>query len=127
MTDLPDVRPIFIDTSVVIQALRADPVTLSQLAAVETFISATVVGELYFGAHRSAHFDKEVSKITAFIAHSTIVPCDHDTGVLYGAIKDALQQSGPSSQRTICGSLPAPSSTAFPSLHGTATSPTCPA
>jgi len=94
MTDLPDVRPIFIDTSVVIQALRADPVTFSQLAAVETFISATVVGELYFGAHRSAHFDKEVSKIATFIGHSTIVPCDYDTGVLYGAIKNALQQSG---------------------------------
>jgi len=109
MTDLPDVRPIFIDTSIVIQALRADPAILSQLAAVETFISATVVGELYFGAHRSAHFDKEVSKITTFIAHSIIVPCDYDTGVLYGAIKDALQQSGtliPENDMWIAASAP---------------------
>jgi len=60
----------------------------------EIFIPSIVLGELYFGAQKSAHKKKNNAIIDQFASANTILACDAETARQYGKIKESLHAKG---------------------------------
>jgi tRNA(fMet)-specific endonuclease VapC len=84
-----------LDTNIVIGLFAGDQSVLDRLIrATEVYISSIVIGELYYGAHKSSHSRKNLQRIDAFVASNIILDCDAVTAFHYGNIKDQLRQKG---------------------------------
>ena len=84
-----------LDTNVVIALFGADESVGRNLGQVaEVFVSAIVLGELHFGARKSARALTNIQKIDEFAASVSILVCDGDTSRHYGEIKHALRLQG---------------------------------
>lgn len=84
-----------LDTNIVISLIAKEPSTHEHIAsATEIFIPAIVLGELYYGAHKSQKVPENTSRIDEFAASNTILPCDMDTAKRYGEIKNRLKLKG---------------------------------
>jgi len=84
-----------LDTNIVIALFAQDATVLSQLAeAEEVSVSSVVLGELYYGARKSAHAASNVQRIDEFAARSAVLLCDVETARQCGRIKDALRAKG---------------------------------
>jgi len=83
-----------LDTSIVIHAFK-DPLIAKKLDAfIEIFIPSIAVGELYYGAYRSANSSKHIDQINDFINNCIILNIDLSTAILYGQIKANLKNKG---------------------------------
>jgi tRNA(fMet)-specific endonuclease VapC len=60
----------------------------------EIFVSSTVLGELYYGARKSAHVAANLARIEQFAASVQVLNCDAATAQLYGNIRDGLRSKG---------------------------------
>ncbi len=84
-----------LDTNIVIALFAGDPNVQQQLtAASEVFIPSIVIGELYYGAHRSGQRNTNVAHIDGFAAQNVVLPCDQITAKQYGQVKDDLRAKG---------------------------------
>jgi tRNA(fMet)-specific endonuclease VapC len=84
-----------LDTNIVIALLQGDAGVLSDLDhAAEVFISAIVLGELFFGAAKSARFAENAAKVERFAAGRAIIACDLDVAREYGRLKQRLREKG---------------------------------
>ena len=84
-----------LDTNVVIALFAADESVGRNLGqAAEVFVSATVLGELHFGARKSARAQTNIQRIDEFSASVSVLVCDEDTSRHYGQIKHALGLQG---------------------------------
>jgi tRNA(fMet)-specific endonuclease VapC len=57
-------------------------------------IQIIVLGELYYGARKSAWSATNIARIDDFAARSSILVCDHTTAQQYGESKNALHAKG---------------------------------
>ena len=86
---------ILVDTNIVIALFAKEVVVQQHLAeADEVFLSSIVLGELYYGAQKSAHVETNISRINMFAAGSSVLGCDTVTAQHYGVIKDYLRTKG---------------------------------
>jgi tRNA(fMet)-specific endonuclease VapC len=84
-----------LDTNIVIGIFSGDEAVMTELAkAREIFIPSTVLGELYYGAQKSAHKKKNTAIIDQFASVNTILACDVETARQYGKIKESLHVKG---------------------------------
>jgi tRNA(fMet)-specific endonuclease VapC len=85
-----------LDTNVVVAALKQEQATLARVedAAGSLFVPAIALGELYFGARKSARVGENFRRIGGFADRANILPCDGDTARLYGEVKDGLRRKG---------------------------------
>ena len=83
-----------LDTNIVIALFKGESSVEERLAEVEAFTTWTVLGELYFGAHRSTRFNENVARVDDFAQTITILGCDRDTALQYGSIKEHLRAQG---------------------------------
>jgi len=84
-----------LDTNIVIALFAGEQSVLDHLVnANEIYIPSIVIGELYYGAHKSRQASRNLRRIEAFIASNTILACDAVTGLHYGNIKEQLRQMG---------------------------------
>src|SRR5918911_1643856 len=84
-----------LDTNIVIALWANDVAVTSQLAvASEVFVPIIVLGELYYGARKSAWSAQNLARIDAFAARSSILVCDLTTAQQYGESKNALRAKG---------------------------------
>ena len=84
-----------LDTNIVISLIAKEPATHERLASAnEIFIPSIVVGELYFGAHKSHKVQENIARIEEFAENNAILPCDMDTAKQYGEIKHRLKVNG---------------------------------
>lgn len=60
----------------------------------EVFISATVIGELYYGAYKSNDVVKHIDQVQAFINNCRLLEVDKTTANTYGNIKAKLAKKG---------------------------------
>ena len=60
----------------------------------KVFIPAVVLGELFFGAAKSARPAENMEKVERFAANRHIVLCDLDVAREYGGLKKRLQEKG---------------------------------
>ena len=84
-----------LDTNIVIALFGHDSGVAARLQQTEeAFVPAIVLGELYFGAHRSRRRDGNLAQVDEFAAANFVVACDTDTARHYGRIKDGLRGRG---------------------------------
>jgi tRNA(fMet)-specific endonuclease VapC len=84
-----------LDTNIVIALFEGDETVLSNLdQAAEVFMSAVVLGELFFGAAKSERPSENTAKIERFAADRAILSCDLDVAREYGILKQRLREKG---------------------------------
>ena len=83
------------DTSVVVAHFRRDDSVAIRLQGYASiYLPAIALGELYHGAYRSAHRDKQLEQFARFRAAVTILRVDAGTAKIYGKIRTALAEAG---------------------------------
>lgn len=84
-----------LDTNIVI-ALFADESAIKDnlSSAEEIFIPSIVVGELFYGAHKSARAKDNLARIDDFASSNLVLGCDTETARVYGKVKNALRIKG---------------------------------
>jgi tRNA(fMet)-specific endonuclease VapC len=86
-----------LDTSLVIAAIGQDPAVIARLRALPAsslFLSATVLGELLFGALVSSRVAENIETLVAFASVAHTLPCDAETARFYGDVKAGLKRLG---------------------------------
>lgn len=84
-----------LDTNIVIALWANDATVTAQLAAAsEVFTPIIVLGELYYGARKSAWPATNIARIDEFAAGSSVLFCDLATAQQYGTTKNALRAKG---------------------------------
>ncbi len=86
---------VLLDTNILIGILAKDEAILSRLMETEAvFLPSIALGELYFGAFKSAHPDDNAERIDRLAASTAILYCDGMTALHYGRIKTGLRAKG---------------------------------
>jgi tRNA(fMet)-specific endonuclease VapC len=57
-------------------------------------VPSIAIGELYYGAYKSARVEANRTRIDKFVSTYAVLACDAVTAVLYGQIKNRLRQKG---------------------------------
>lgn len=84
-----------LDTNIVIALFNGDPGVESQLReAWEVYLSAVVLGELYFGAAKSQRPEANRARVEAFAAACPLIGSDGGTALEYGLVKARLEGKG---------------------------------
>lgn len=84
-----------LDTNIVIALFADETVVKNSLAkANEVFISSITVGELYYGAKKSARSTENLGRVKNFAASITVLGCDLETAYRYGEVKNKLRFKG---------------------------------
>ncbi|MGH2516219.1 MAG: type II toxin-antitoxin system VapC family toxin, partial [Ktedonobacterales bacterium] len=75
--------------------LRQEPKPLRRLTTADSVhVPSIVLGELYYGAYKSALVAQNVAKADLVARDNTILACDAATARVYGAIKADLRAKG---------------------------------
>lgn len=86
---------LVLDTNIVIAHIHGDPAIAEMLRRFEeVLIPSVVLGELYYGAYRSAQAPQNLQRVDALIADCPVLVCDDVTAKLYGEIKKNLMAKG---------------------------------
>ena len=86
---------LLLDTTSVIALFAQDPGVQERLAqATEVFVPTVVLGELYYGARKSARVEANLARIDEFATSNAVLVCTLETARQYGEIKHALQAQG---------------------------------
>lgn len=92
---MPASGRFLLDTNIVIALLQGSDEVLSNLQqAAEVFIPAVALGELFFGAAKSARPSENTAKLERFAAGRSVVPCDLSVAREYGQLKQRLKEKG---------------------------------
>ena len=84
-----------LDTNIVIGLFAGDTGIITRLStSFQIFIPSIVLGELYYGAEKSAHSKINNTKIDSFSLKSAVLACDSETARHYGRIKNHLRTKG---------------------------------
>ena len=84
-----------LDTNIIIALFSSEVSVLNNLLqADQIFIPSIAIGELYFGAKKSARSEKNLEQIEKFIKNVTVIGCDSDTARQYGDVKNKLRIKG---------------------------------
>lgn len=84
-----------LDTNIIIALFAEDNAVLAKLSeAREVFIPIIVLGELYYGACKSASKRNNISLIDGFASKNVVLSCDIETARHYGEIKDIQRANG---------------------------------
>lgn len=84
-----------LDTNIIIALFADEAVVKENLAkAGEVFVSSVAVGELYYGAWKSARVQENLARLDEFVANNNVLGCDSDTARLYGEHKNTLRLKG---------------------------------
>jgi tRNA(fMet)-specific endonuclease VapC len=84
-----------LDTNIVIAIFAEESAVLERAAAAdEVFVPAVALGELYYGARKSARSETNIARIDEFAAAAAVLGCDAVTAQQYGQIKNDLRAKG---------------------------------
>lgn len=85
---------VLLDTNVIIAFFSAEKAVTQHVSQSELFVSTTVLGELHYGARKSAHSAANQARIEEFASSVSVLNCDAETARRYGEIKDRLRSKG---------------------------------
>ena len=84
-----------IDTNVIIRMLKGDKTAIETLGKIEKiFVPMVVVGELFYGAYKSARKDENMALFTSVLSTFEILPIVISVAVSYAMIKTDLIKNG---------------------------------
>lgn len=82
-------------TNIVIAIFAKESGVVDHLAqATEVFVPSIVLGELFYGAHKSSEAPANMARIEEFAGDTVVLACDAVTGREYGRIKNDLRIRG---------------------------------
>ena len=85
---------VLLDTNVIIAFFSGERAASQHFMDAEVFVSSTVLGELYYGARKSAHATANLARIEQFAASVQVLSCDAATAQICGRIRDQLRSKG---------------------------------
>ena len=92
---MPPTGRYLLDTNVVIALLGREQAVVEHVRRVDAaYLPAPVLGELYFGARKSAHAEENLERLRALAAASAVLSCDAETAARYGELKASLRAKG---------------------------------
>jgi tRNA(fMet)-specific endonuclease VapC len=92
---MPNSGKLLLDSSIVIAHFRQDDeVSLKLLDATALYLGAVALGELEYGARKSANPDRKLAQLRAFLPWVTILPVSEQTAEHYGQIQVQLALAG---------------------------------
>lgn len=92
---MPASGRVLLDTNILIALFAGDAVVLDAVRGAEAiYVPAIALGELYYGAHKSARSTANLQRIAELAAAVAILPCDGETAAAYGELKAALRTRG---------------------------------
>ncbi len=84
-----------LDTNVVIAFFSGEPSVVDRFnAADEILLTSTVVGELFFGAQKSARAEANLARVENLIDRVVVLECNTETARHYSQIKNTLRMKG---------------------------------
>lgn len=83
-----------LDTNVIIALFLGDKHVSERVAQAEVSVPSTALGELYYGARKSAHAAENLARIEQFAAATQVLSCDAVTAWIYGEVRDGLRLKG---------------------------------
>ncbi len=84
-----------LDTNIIIAIFAEEPAVVQRVAAAEqVFVPAIALGELYYGARKSARAEANIARVDEFATAAAVLACDAVTARQYGRIKDDLRAKG---------------------------------
>ena len=84
-----------LDTNVIIALFAEDRAVKDNLGkAGEVLVPSIAIGELCYGARKSARAKENLARIDEFAANNVVLGCDIETARRYGDIKNTLQIKG---------------------------------
>ena len=84
-----------LDTNIIIALFANDENVKTNLSKTrEIFVPSIVVGELFYGAYKSARAKENISRIEELASQSVVLGCDSETSRIYGEIKFELSTKG---------------------------------
>lgn len=86
---------VVLDSSVIVRHFRNAAEVSDKLAAYEElYVPQTALGELYYGAFKSARREENLWKIERFLVASNVLGTDNETARQYGKIAAQLARDG---------------------------------
>lgn len=83
-----------LDTNIVIAILNQETTFIERLTGINAFVPSIALGELYFGAYKSARVELNLKRIEDFLIGYRMLACDKATADIYGQIKVKLEAKG---------------------------------
>jgi tRNA(fMet)-specific endonuclease VapC len=83
-----------LDTSIIIHAFRDNIIAAKLDVFSEIYVPSIAVGELYYGAYKSANPQKHLDQLKHFMGNCIILSIDMITADIYGSIKTTLKNKG---------------------------------
>jgi len=84
-----------LDTNIAVALLAGEDVVRASLnQGGLTFLSSIVVGELFYGARKSARVVSNLSRVEELAAKFVVLNCDVSTARHYGKIRELLRTKG---------------------------------
>ena len=92
---MPATGRVLLDTNILIALLAAEPQVVERVrTAAAVYVPVIAMGELYYGARKSARAAENVKRVGAVAATAAVLVCDGTTAALYGELKAALRAQG---------------------------------
>lgn len=86
---------LLLDTNIIVGIFANELAILQHLAKAEVvFVPCIALGELYFGARKSARSIANIARIDEFSASVSILDCDAAVAQEYGRLKNELRLKG---------------------------------
>jgi len=115
---------VLVDTSIVVDYFRQDLTLHEKIDQVEdVYVPLVVLGELFYGAHKSTQKDKALAQVLEFSRGCIVLFPDETTAELYGQIKAELAAAGKMIRRMTFGLRLWPDTTICRWPRGTGTFP----
>lgn len=83
-----------VDTNIIVAFLNGEPAVQAKFAASIIYLPIIALGELYFGAEKSARKAVNVTKVDTLAARNRVLEIDLLTAKAYGEIKAGLRIKG---------------------------------
>lgn len=84
-----------LDTNIVIALFDDDSAVRQRLGQADlAFLPVVVLGELFYGARKSAHPEQNIARVLEFASEGGVIDCDATTADHYGRIKHELRTKG---------------------------------
>jgi tRNA(fMet)-specific endonuclease VapC len=88
-------KDYLLDTNIVVAFFNGDPTIVQQVNRLSIVqLSSVVIGELYYGAFKSAKTQQNIERIRSFLSLCNVLSSDTETSYWYGHIRENLRKKG---------------------------------